>query len=101
MAEETTPFGNISTEEVYGIIGRLYTQLWAASNQANELSQGLALANQRIQAMEEASHQAGLQDMFDKKATSRKNQPGPQQPQIAVKSAPAKEDVKDKNESSP
>lgn len=78
MAEETTPFGNISTEEVYGIIGRLYTQLWAATNQASELSQGLALANQRINSLETSINQKNLQGLFEGETASKENQSEPQ-----------------------
>lgn len=63
MAEENT-LGNISTENIYGIIGRLYAQLWAATNQANEMSQGLALAHERNHALEIAMNKNNLDGLF-------------------------------------
>lgn len=68
MAEAETPFGNISIEDVYGIIGRLYTQLWAATNQTNEMSQGLALANERNHALEIALNKNNLDGLFKQEA---------------------------------
>lgn len=75
MAEEKNSFGNISTEEVYSLIGRLYVQLWAATNQANEMSEGLKLAQERNHALEIAMNQKNLQGVLDQGKPAAKTQP--------------------------
>ena len=66
MAEPTqSPFGNVSTEDVYKIIGQLYTQIYALSNENATLSRGLSEAQAKNHELEVAAQKKGLEQMID------------------------------------
>ena len=59
--QSNSAFGNISTDEVFTEIGRLYLQLVTTGKELSQLSKSLADANARNHQLENAMNQRNLE----------------------------------------
>ncbi len=89
--ENLSPFGTVGADEVYSHIGRLYSQLWAASKANGELS--LSLSFEQEKNVEQAAKIAQLESLINEKTTSmNEKQASPKMPKnVTIRPGPKAE----------